>query len=301
MSKLFKTVILIGVFLLFGYIIWYLFIKPYDYLVAFKAKTSVGTINQSLKSWHASLDNSNNLKQESLGHLTQELELNNTLYMYEWKVNSVDDSTSQVKVFIKDKENSLQNKMSIPFSDTKFESVTKQTVTEFNQRLNAHLKTINVSLAGEGITPETFCAYVTLKGLQKEKASGMMKNYSFLTSILSSNNIKLNGTPFIEVTKWIMENDSITYNFCFPIIKSDSLPEYKNLKYKQYNSVKALKAIYNGNYITSDRAWYALLEEAERGHIQIAKTPIEVFYNNPSFGGDESLWKAEIFMPIKNK
>ena len=67
---------------------------------------------------------------------------------------------------------------------------------------------------------------------------------------------------------------------------------------KQQESVKALKATYNGNYITSDRAWYALLEHAERNAIKVSETPIEVFYNNPNFGGDELQWNAEIFMPL---
>ncbi len=204
-----------------GYLIWYLFLKPYDYLVAFKAKTSVGTINQSLKQWDASLDNSNYINQEDLGHLTQELELNNTLYTYNWKISAINDSMSQVKVYVKANENSFQNRLSIPFSDTEFESITKQTITEFNDRLNAHLKTINITIVGESTTPETYCAYVTLKSLQREKASGMMKNYSFLSSILASSGIKMNGTPFIEVTQWTMDNDSLVYNFCFPIVKSD--------------------------------------------------------------------------------
>ena len=94
------------------------------------------------------------------------------------------------------------------------------------------------------------------------------------------------------------EKDSINYNFCFPIIKSDSLPKHHLISYKQQESVKALKATYNGNYITSDRAWYALLEHAERNAIKVSETPIEVFYNNPNFGGDELQWNAEIFMPL---
>ena len=69
--------------------------------------------------------------------------------------------------------------------------------------------------------------------------------------------------------------------------------------HKQYNGVKAIKATYNGNYITSDRAWYALLDYAEKNDILIDKKPLEVFYSNPNFGGDELLWEAEIFMPIK--
>ena len=58
--------------------------------------------------------------------------------------------------------------------------------------------------------------------------------------------------------------------------------------------------IYNGNYITSDRAWYELLDDAERKNIEVHQTPVEVFYNNPNYGGDELNWKAEIYMPLKN-
>jgi effector-binding domain-containing protein len=138
-----------------------------------------------------------------------------------------------------------------------------------------------------------------MKGLQIEKARGMMQNYSLLTSVLSAENIEMNGTPFVEITNWNTQNDSIAYNFCFPVIKSDSLPIDPLIKYKQYNGVKALKASYNGNYITSDRAWYALLEYGENNGIEIANKPLEVFYSNPNFGGDELQWEAQIYLPIK--
>jgi effector-binding domain-containing protein len=140
---------------------------------------------------------------------------------------------------------------------------------------------------------------VPLKGEQTEKAKGMMYNYSLLTQIMLKGNVELNGTPFIEVTNWNTKTDSLSYNFCFPIKKSDSLPGHPDIKYKQYHSQKALKATYNGNYITSDRAWYALKGYAESHNISIDLTPVEVFYNNPNMGGDELQWKAEIFMPIK--
>jgi GGDEF domain-containing protein len=37
------------VLILLGSLVWYLFIKPYDYLVTFKANTFPGTINQTIK------------------------------------------------------------------------------------------------------------------------------------------------------------------------------------------------------------------------------------------------------------
>ena len=126
-----------------------------------------------------------------------------------------------------------------------------------------------------------------------------MQNYSLLSTHMVENDIGLNGKPFIEIMDWDMEKDSIHYNFCYPIIKTDSLPSHKLIKYKQFNGKKALKAIYNGNYITSDRAWYALIDYANKENIEIEYRPVEIFYNNPNMGGNELSWKAEIFLPIK--
>jgi len=286
-------------FLLAGFLLWYLIIKPYDYLVTFKVKTSAGTINQTIKLWNTSIANLNPVKQENIANLTQQIKINDSIHNYEWSISSVNDSISKVNVYVTDKEHSFANKISIPFCNTDFEKRTEQTVTDFIDKLKEHLKKIKVTVVGKDTTRSTYCAYISMKGLQIEKARGMMQNYSLLTSILSAENITMNGTPFVEITNWNTQNDSIAYNFCFPVIKSDSLPVDSRIQYKQYNGAKALKATYNGNYITSDRAWYALVDYAENNNIKIDKKPLEVFYSNPNFGGDVLKWKAEIYMPIK--
>ena len=286
-------------FLSVGFLLWYLIIKPYDYLVTFKIKTTAGTINQSIKLWNTSIENSRPIQQENLKNLTQQIIIKDSTYNYEWSISSLNDSISKVSVYVTDIDHSFANKISIPFGTTDFEKRTQNTITDFIEKLKEHLSKTRVSEVVVDSTRSTYCAFIPMKGLQIEKASGMMQNYSILTSVLSVENIEMNGTPFVEITNWNTQNDSITYNFCFPVIKSDSLPKDPRIEYKQYNGVKALKAIYNGNYITSDRAWYALLDYAENHDIVVAKKPLEVFYSNPNFGGDELQWKAEIFIPIK--
>lgn len=293
-----KILSAIGI-LLFVFLGWYLLIKPYDYRVTFKVKTTAGTINQTLKIWNVGLENSTPINQESLSELTQNIKINDSTFRYQWSINSLNDSVSKVKVYIKDLDHSMANKISIPFYNTDFEKRTLKTVSDFTDKLLEHLKKIKVKVDGESFSRSTYCAYISMKGLQVEKARGMMKNYSLLTQVLSADQVKMNGTPFVEVTDWNQQNDSIEYHFCFPIIKSDSLPKHPLIQYKQYQGVKALKATYNGNYITSDRAWYALLEYADRNNIAIENKPVEVFNNNPNFGGNELRWEAEIYMPIK--
>jgi effector-binding domain-containing protein len=287
-------------FLIIGFLLWYLIIKPYDYLVTFKVKTSAGTINQSIKLWNTSIENSSPIQQENLKNLTQQIIVKDSTFNYDWSISSVNDSISKVNVYVTDIDHSFANKISIPFGTTDFEKRTQNTITDFIDKLKEHLNKIRVRVVGIDSTRTTYCAYIPMKGLQIEKARGMMQNYSLLTSVLSAENIEMNGTPFVEITNWNTQNDSIAYNFCFPVIKSDSLPIDSRIQYKQYSGVKALKASYNGNYITSDRAWYALLDYAGNNDIEIVKKPLEVFYSNPNFGGDELKWEAQIYLPIKD-
>ena len=120
--------------------LWYLIIKPYDYLVTFKVKTSAGTINQTIKLWNTSLENSSPIQQDNLANLTQQIKIKDTTYYYEWSISSVNDSISKVNVYVTDLNNSLANKISIPFSKTDFEKRTEQTVTDFIDKLKEHLK-----------------------------------------------------------------------------------------------------------------------------------------------------------------
>lgn len=294
-----KNIISITGIIMLGFLVWYMFIKPYDYLVTFNAKTFPGAINQSIKTWSRSLDHSVIIEQNNINELSQKISFNDSTYLYKWNILTINDSTSKVKVYITDVHHSLKNKITFPFSNTDFEKRTKRTLLDFNKKLKQHIKNFRVSIKGESELRSTYCAYVPIKSTQVGKASGMMRNYSLLSTILVKNKVELNGKPFVEITHWDMEKDSIHYNFCYPIIKNDSLPEHQLIKYKQFEGKKALKAVYNGNYITSDRAWYALMDHAKKNNVEIEKKPVEIFYNNPNMGGDALQWKAEIYLPVK--
>ena len=192
------------------------------------------------------------------------------------------------------------NRLGRPFAHTDFEKRTKRTILDFNAILTQHIDNFKVTITdGIQILPGTYCAYIPISTSQFEKAKGMMQYYSTLSKFLMDNNLETNGHPFLEITEWNQDTDSVSYNFCFPIIKSDGLPNNELIKYKKFKDIRALKAVYNGNYITSDRAWYVLLEHAKKNNIQVDKTPVEVFLTNPNFGGNELNWTANVYMPLK--
>ncbi|RNC92584.1 MAG: AraC family transcriptional regulator [Allomuricauda sp.] len=294
--------ILKGILLFVGLVIvWYFFIKPSDYIIRFETQTFPGAINQTIKLWHQTHDTIGQVEQNGaeLNTLYQTIRFGDSIHRYRWKIKPLTDSTSKVIVGIKDMEHSFANKVKIPFSDTDFEKRSRKTVLDLMENLKDHIDKFKVTVVGEEDLPTKYLAYVPLKVTQFQKAGGMMKNFTYLTQTLYESGVELDGPPMVVVTKWDRENDSIYYNFAQPIIRSDRLPMGTDIQYKRLFGKRTLKAEYNGNYITSDRAWYALLDYAENNNIPVEPLPIEVFYNNPHTGGDELSWKAEIYLPLK--
>ncbi|MEL6809778.1 MAG: AraC family transcriptional regulator [Bacteroidota bacterium] len=281
--------------------LWYFFIKAEDYRINFKVDTSIGTVNQSIKSWNTSLKDSQPIVQNSFNELSQTIRSGDSVHYYHWDFQRQNDSVVQVTLKVTDSAYSLKNRWAVLFGGNTFTDNTKKRGKEFLDLLDSHLKKIRVKIKGEAETPERFSAYVPIKSSQITKAKGMMEYINTLTNFIVQNDLEPKGTPFVEITRWDRKKDSLEYKFCFPIVKTDSLPEHHLVKYHETTAKKALMAIYNGNYITSDRAWYALEEYAEKNNIQVTSEIYEVFHNNPNMGGNELTWKTEVFMVLKEQ
>lgn len=279
----------------------YFFIYPYDYIVRFEAPAFPGTINQTVKIWNQEVGVPDiPIHQIELTRLDQTVQVGDSIHQYRWELEAITDSTTLVTVKMKDANHSLSNKWQVLFGNAVIEMLGKKYVLDFADRLKTHVSEFRVTVIGESELPDTFYAYTNVKTEQHQKAGGMMDNFSLLSDVLASSEAALNGPPMIVVNEWNREKDSLDFNFCFPIVRSDRLPEYPGIAYKRIFPKKALKAEYNGNYITSDRAWYALLDYAQRNNIEVEPTPVEVFYNNPNMGGNALTWKADVYLPIKD-
>ncbi len=296
-----KTVIGILIVLLIAFV-GYFIIYPYDYIIRFEANTFPGTINQSVKLWNKTAGVAGSpVVQEDLYHLEQQVQAGDSVHIYNWEITPLTENSSKVTVRIKDRDHSWKNKLLVPFTESKVERSGIKHVSDFVNDLQDHIDLFKVQIEGEAEMPSTFYAYVDLKTDQHGKAGGMMDTYMMLSDVLVRNNVTLNGPPMILVDQWDRKTDSLEYRFCFPIIRSDQLPQHPKIKYNRIFPKRALKATYNGNYITSDRAWYALLDYAESQGIEVEETPVEVFFNNPHMGGDALRWKAEVYLPLKEE
>lgn len=297
-----KTAIFGILILVFG-LIWYLFIKKYDYVVTFKVKTAPGTIFQGTLDWgdnlmKTDLISSQTVSKTTFSNIVQELKLKDSTLIFEWFYTGINDSVSKVKVGVIDKKNSFLNRINLPFSSDGIKQIAVNKVNNFKSVLEQHLKKHIVKMNGISEIPEQYCAYISIESTMETKAQQMISNNSAIMLFLRDNHIQIVGKPFLEIYEWDIQNQKVKYNYCFPIKQSDSLPQNNEVKFKKINSKKALKATYYGNYRTSDRAWFTIYDYAIRNDVRIEHTPLEIFYNNPFTGGNELEWRAEIYMPI---
>ena len=278
---------------------WYLFMRPYEYEVNFIAKTHPGDVIETIRLWDRSMANSEIHAVDSFSSVKQHITLANNNYIYNWHFRLVNDSTTRVTIKISEPSNSLINKLLIPISSQPIEEDAAEISKAFYSILKSHLEITKVRFDGEVYLDSKFCACTVKETNQTAKANGMMLDYDLIASFISNYNLTTDGPPMVRILNWDHNKGKLKFDFCFPIVETDSLPVVSEITYKLYPEVKAIKATYNGNYITSDRAWYYLTHYAAKQGYTINGLPIEYFYNNPNLGVNEKEWKAEIFLPVK--
>jgi len=280
-------------------LVWYLFIKRFEFEVNFKSYTLPGDIIETLRIWDRSLADIETLEVDSLNSVTQKIIWNKRTYLCQWNLKKIGDSTTQISADISQPDRRIKNKILVPFTNQQIEQDAKEIALKFRDILQEHLKITRVEVVGEAETLPFFCLCRSVTTDQPNKAKGMMENYNLLTGFIADFHLQVNGPPIVKISNWKHNTGEVKFDFCFPIAETDSLPRYEGLFYKELKSVKSLKAIYHGNYVTSDRAWYALADYAETNGFELDGGPVEYFYNNPSLGAHEDQWRADIYMPIK--
>lgn len=296
------TFILIGLFL-----IWYLGFKQYDYEVRFKAKTSPGTLYTMAEEWNLIRKGQGKLDYELLSKtpynaISQKLKYEGSKYGLEWSFESLNDSITEVIMGYNQPGRKVYNRLTAPFLNTKFKEDLLFFAKEYKTGLDFTLKEkFRVHTVNLDTIPEMSYVYLQLKGIpMRDKAANMMKNNSYLLQLLQELNLKKQGYPFLFIQNWDKQNNTVDFRFCYQIEHTDSLPSHKELKYDVVAARPALKTIYNGNYINSDRGWFALHEYARRHKIECEQTPLEIFHNNPFSDANEIKWITEIYLPLKD-
>lgn len=294
LSKTIKQIVGIAVIFI-G--VWYFMIKDYDYKITFTTSQAPGIVYDRLTKW----TDGETFEQIPFSEIHHKVVAGDSIFTFRWTFIRKNDSTTLVTAKIRDEKHSLKQKLQVPFYENGFVKSAISRVKKLGESLIENAENYKISKVSREKIPAQNCAYISLESEKQNKASTMVKNISIVMNYIKDNNIELVGDPFLEVTEWNLLEDTIKFDFCFPIEERDTYPEVNTVKFKKTKERDALKAIFNGNYKISDRAWYDILDHAEMNDVIIEKLPVEVFLNDPHSGGDSLEWEAEIYMPLLNK
>lgn len=304
-----KKIVLSLLLIILAGLVWYLFIKKYDYQFETTAKYGPGAVSYELSEWKSLNDQDKSGKievvdRDNFNSLTQRVELDSSKYLeLNWELEKKNDSITAITLNVVSQKNKLGNRFDIvnPFQNSRYIDSLKGQVINFKKVLLQNQTRYRITPEKElADSPEMKCVCSSSKNIAlTDKASEMMRTIAILENYILENRIDLNGYPFLKVTNWDIEKDLIDFNFCFPVSDISNLMETNTIRLKKYPSKKALKLIFNGNYRLSHVSWFDLFYLAgERGY-EPDGWPMEVYHDNPKIDMNELQWIAEVYLPVK--
>lgn len=305
-----KKILLGLLFISLGALVWYLFLKKYDYEFHTTAKNTPGAVFSEISEWKKftapnSPDDIVILSREPFNNIIQKVRIDSTSFIeMNWDIEEVNDSVTALKVLVRSNRNELNNRWDIfnPFGSSTYIDTLKEKLTAFQYKLRNQKLSYKVKVE-KGIvkSPEVECVCTFSSGIAVAgKAAEMVKRIDFLENYVLDRDLKLKGFPLVKITRWDRDQDVIDFDFCFPVTNTAGLDETQEVKIRSLNASPALKAVFNGNYRLSHIAWFDLLYRAEQRDLSTTGLPLEVFHNNPKTEEDPAGWKAEIYLPLLN-
>lgn len=300
-----KVFIAIGLLLGLG-LVWFLFIKKYDYQFQMETKYGPAIVFHEVSKL-TKLSESNNqkislTKKAPFKNITQLLENGNSDIEMFWEFEKKNDSVTDVTINVLSNKDQLSNRLQIinPFRTSNYIQTLKKELLAFNRHLKEGQEGFKIRTDSAIVmSPNLDCICHSSSNIPvDEKALQMVRTIPYLENYVKNFELKLTGFPFVKITAWDRDRDIIDFDFCFPVNLAQNIKPVPGVEFKQVKSFSALKAEFNGNYRLTDLAWYELLYRAEEEGLETNALPLEVFHNNPQDGGDPLEWQADIYLPI---
>lgn len=300
-----KRKVIVGfiLFLVSG-LTYYLFLKPSDYLVVFTVRESAEVVSQQAYQWRNWNRRyaGNRMTTSVTGNknqLTTMVSLQDTTLKILWRFQALNDSTTRVTVGVSDHERRFHNRITAPFKATPFRSSIESNMVAFSESVHNLADRYNWVFNGLDSLKSVPVVYISFRTSARRKSGEMIGNVIELNQFVKENELELVGHPFIHAKYKGGFQDSIDFEFCFPIAKYDRVPEHPQIKFKFTEPARSLKAEYYGNYALSDMAWYRLHTKASDKRLLHKGELVEIFLNDPHSGGNDKEWRADVHLLLQ--
>ena len=305
MKKRKYSIFILGLLVILILSTWYFFLKRWDYKVKFTvhAHSSLAyTFIKDHRDWNGKTLKPGQihfLQEEPWSYLCCELNLKDTTYLFDWHLKQKNDSITKISVGVSDKDRNLANRFDVLFSSAEFEKSIRKNIKIIRDRIMERNKEFSYEFSGLDSIAEVPCVFISTRSTVRGKADEMIRNVIDLNMFVKEHNLGLNGNPMVVVKEWAPSADSISFDFCFPILYPELVPSHPRISLRNVSVRRALRADFYGNYSYSDYSWNLLFKEAQKKNLQTTGRIIEVFYNDPHSGGNDVNWKAGIYMEVE--
>jgi effector-binding domain-containing protein len=284
----------------------FLYNRPCDYQVSFTTEASPDVVYFHLlnwRNWNRKLSGVHIkvIEKKTLTKVCSQVVLPDTLLDIQWRIEALNDSITEVSACVSDPERRLKNRLTAPLFSTAFRQSVRSNILDLMQRLESMRKTFHVEFRGPAHFEARDCVYMTLNCHVRQKAATMISTVAELNQFVRQNKLGLEGHPFLLIHDWKVENDSICFDFCFPIRNRELIPSHPLISFKHVDGMEAVQSDFYGNYSITDLSWFRLAEEAEKMGYTSTGRLLEVYHNDPHGGGNELEWKAEIFLGVQKE
>jgi len=288
----------LGIITILG--IWYFVFRAHDYVISVEVPTYPSSLYYKiLESEQLCFDCKNTTQLSAtipFRKIIHQIEIDNLPYRLEWTLAGENKKT-KLSIGVIGLKNSLSNRWKVLIRDTSFEEKFVKKITSFLEDLKNYQNTFRIASDQKNANfPVTHFISDNMSCAVPKKAGLMMKSVLDVTKFLNEKNIILQGNPFSIIDDFDIEKNQINFRFCFPVPKDTKLPFGEKFSKDSLQITQSFDAQYFGNYATSNEAWLALIEE----HTTPAKVDqyqfVESYLNNPHEGGDDTKWKALVYM-----
>ena len=280
----------------------FLYSRPCDYSVGFTTDAKPDVVYYHLLNWRTW-----NRKQQAqikvrdkhpVSHMEHRVVLPDTLLDFRWEIKNLDDSLTKVSACVSDPGRKLKNRLTARVLPTAFKKSVQYNVLDIMRKLESMRETFDFSFEGPAKFEARHCVYMSVRCPVRQKAHLMIATVSDLNQFVRQNELGLDGDPFLLIHNWELGDDSVFFDFCFPVQHIDAIPFHPQISYRYVEEMQACKSVFHGNYSISDISWLNLAKGLEEAGHSPSGTLIEVYLNDPHSGGNELEWKAEIFLGI---
>lgn len=277
-------------------LIFYFYILPFDYKVSFKTQHSPwGTYhfmenNFDIEELLISNDNHFEFKIK----LTEE---ESKQYDLEWEAKALNSEITQLTIYAKFKKDRFEEKIKLILKKSPYVNRILGNITNLRSKLQNEINNYSYGSIQKDTLNEILCLCTKIDSKIKNKANEMNRSIDYLASYLPPGRKEY---PLLYINALNFKKQTISFDFCFPILEEKPVViDNSDVFIAKKPSILGFSQTFYGNYSRTHQGWFKAIQRLGFLNEKIEFPILEIFYDSPFSGADDTKWKSNLYFLTK--